>query len=171
MQFKLLDFFNYYRLDSVAYSLEIYVTPMTMEDYLAITEKLKYYCKKDCISFLSVYSTTDSKTAKVVVEHTGKRGRPKKYIKGKKEKGHTHTLILGNKNKSAYTTAKRIKHSINKRYKKPVCKIVSKGNDLQAYNFIGYCYKQADIVRTGGNFDFDYYYRTHNVFDNSTWFI
>lgn len=162
MKFKLIDYINFVKLDSTLYSIEVFVTPLNMHDYLLIVEKLKYFCRKDNISFLSVYSTTESKSAKLVITHTGKRGRPQKTILGKKIDGHTHTIIKGNNCKSAYSTAKKIKKSIDKHYDKPVCKIVSKSDNIHAFNYIGYCIKQSDVLRTGGNFDFINYYKEHS---------
>ena len=164
MRFKLTEYFDYYRLDASAYSIEIYQRPLTEHDYLMICEKLKYYGRKDGVSWLCVYSTTDSKDAEQKVIHTGKRGRPRKAVQGTKIDGHTHCLVIGNKNKSAYSTAQNVKKSIDKKYSKPVCRVVSKGDNAHAYNDMCYCLRQADIVRTGGDFDFDNYIAEHDFF-------
>ncbi len=161
MKFKILD---YFRLQANCYCIEIYATPLSIQDYLVICEKIRYYCKKDGISWMAVYSTTDSNTAKSTVIHTKKRGRPQKVIQGKKVDGHIHNLFIGNENKSAYSTVNQIKKSLDKKYKKPICKVVSKGRDYHAYNTMCYNLKQADIVRTGGDFDFKEYVNSHDLF-------
>jgi hypothetical protein len=130
---------------------------LTEAEFKKIAEQIRYYANKDSVSWLCVFSTTDSKTAKVQYERTGKRGRPKKVIVGDDVAGHTHICLVGNETQSAYSTATRIKKAVDKKYKKPICRVVSKGQELHASNYIAYCYRQADIVRTGGNFDFGVY--------------
>ncbi len=164
MRFRLKDLLDYYRLDSNCYSIEIYVTPMTKHDYFVLREKFRYYCKKKCISWIAVYSTTDSATAKQTVIHTGKRGRPHKIVQGVEVDGHIHNLFIGNANTSAYSTVHTIKQSIDKLYHKSVCKVTSKGRDIHAYNTMAYCFKQADTTRTGGDFDFKGYVKSHDFF-------
>lgn len=164
MRFTLKSYFDYYRLRANCYSIEIYQRPLTEHDFLVIAEKMKYYCRKNGDSWFAIYSTTDSKTARQKVVRTGKRGRPKKFVKGKKIEGHTHNIIIGTRDKSAYSTAQKIKKSIDKKYNRKVCKVVSKSNSAHAYNFMKYCLKQADIVRTGGDFDFAEYIAEHNFF-------
>ena len=164
MRFNITDYFDYYRLDATAYSIEIYQKPLTERDFLVIAEKMKYYCRKDGASWLAVYSTTDSKDAEQAVERTGKRGRPRKIVQGTKIDGHIHNIIVGTAEKSAYSTAHAIKKSIDKKYKKPACRVVSKGNNAHAYNDMCYCLRQADVVRTGGDFDFAEYIAEHDFF-------
>ena len=164
MRFTLNSYHDYYRLDANCYSVEIYQKPLTEHDFLVIAEKMKYYCRKDGVSWLAVYSTTDSDTAQQTAERTGKRGRPKKLVQGTKIDGHTHNIIVGTKEKSAYSTAQQIKKSIDKKYNRKICKVVSKGNSDHAYNDMKYCLKQADVVRTGGDFDFYQYIADHDFF-------
>lgn len=164
MRFKIADYFEYYRIDATAYSIEIYQKPISEHDFLVIVEKMKYYCRKDGVSWLAVYSTTDSKDAEQEVIRTGKRGRPCKNVQGTKIEGHTHNIIVGTTEKSAYTTAHAIKKSIDKKYKKKVCMVKSKGNTAHAYHDMCYCLRQADIVRTGGDFDFNKYIAEHDFF-------
>jgi hypothetical protein len=130
---------------------------LTEAEFKRLVEQIRYYCRNDNISWLCVYSTTSSKTAKAQYKRTGKKGRPKKVIVGDDVAGHTHICLVGNETQSAYSTATRIKKAVDKKYKKPICRVVSKGQGFNASNFINYCYKQADIVRNGGNFDFDVY--------------
>lgn len=164
MRFKLTDWIDFYRLPSNVYSLELFVTQLTPKEYFGFVEKLRYYTKKDGVSYLSVFSTTSSESAKVVITHTQKRGRPRKEIVGEKVAGHSHTIIMGTPEKSAYSTAKIIKKSVDKKYQKRVMKIVSLGRDTDhTYNMIGYCFRQAEIVRSGGNFDFKAYYDERSI--------
>jgi hypothetical protein len=130
---------------------------LTETEYKRLVEQIRYYANKNNISWLAIYSTTDSKTAKVQYERTGKRGRPKKIIAGDNVAGHAHICLVGNETQSAYSTATSIKKAVDKKYKKPICRVVSKGQGFNASNFINYCYKQADTIRNGGNFDFDRY--------------
>lgn len=168
MRFNLKEYFDYYKLPAVCYSIEIYKTPLSISEFEnMIVERLKYYGRRDGVSWLAVYSTTDSKNAKQAVERTGKRGRPRKVVKGKKVEGHAHVLIIGNKEKSAYSTAQTVKNSIDKKYQyynKKMSKVVSKGDNAHAYNFMEYSMKQADTVRTGGEFDFANYLKEHEYF-------
>ena len=164
MRFNIADYYEYYRLDATAYSIEIYQKSLTEHDFLTIVEKLKYYCRKAGISWLAVYSTTDSENAEQAVIRTGKRGRPRKIVQGTKIGGHIHNIIVGTAEKSAYSTAHAIKKSIDKKYQKKACRVVSKGDNAHAYNDMCYCLRQADIVRTGGDFDFTKYIAEHDLF-------
>ncbi len=164
MRFRITDYFDYHRLDSTAYSIEIYQKPLSENDFLTLCEKIKYYCRKNGISWLAVFSTTDSKDARQVKVSTGKRGRPRKIVQGTKVDGHIHNIVIGNSEKSAYSTAHEIKKSIDKKFKKKVCKVVSKGDNVHAYNDISYCLRQADIIRTGGDFDFQGYVDSRDFF-------
>lgn len=167
MRFPLKDFFDYFKLDATVYSVEIYKTPLSLKEFLQLVEKFKYYCRKNDISWMLIYSTTDSKSAELITKRTGKRGRPCKTVKGNKIDGHIHSALIGNSSKSAYSTANIIKNSIDKKYNSrgiKCSKTVSKGNSYHAYEFIKYCMKQADIERTGGDFDFRAYVQYHNDF-------
>lgn len=167
MKFKISD----YSIGTNCYSIYIYQKPLSEHDYFVIVEKIKYYCGKGGFSWLAVYSTTESKTARSAAVRTGKRGRPKKSIQGKKEDGHIHNIIVGTKEKSAHSIAHKIKDSLDKKYKRKICSVISKGNcDISkgesdhAYNVMSYCMKQADIIRTGGDFDFKENMARHDYF-------
>lgn len=165
MRFNITDYFDYYRLDATAYSVEIYLQGITEKDFTDIfCNKFGYYCRRDGVSWLAVYSTTDSKDAEQTAIHTGRRGRPRKIVQGTKKDGHIHNIIVGTAEKSAYSTAHAIKKSIDKKYQKKVCKVVSKGDNAHAYNDMCYCLRQADVVRTGGDFDFAKYIAEHDFF-------
>ncbi len=148
----------------VSYNIQIFALPITARDYLIIVEKIRYYCRKYNASWLAVYSTTNSKTANPTTCRTRKRGRPPKMIQGDKVDGHTHIVIRGSENQSAYKATQCIKESIDKRYErlgfeKKASKIVTIKNENHFNNFIDYCYRQADIKRSGGEFDFDDYWK------------
>jgi hypothetical protein len=158
---------DFFKVDGTLYALYLFSKgdknlALTLREYNQLAELLRYYCRKDSISWLAVYSTTSSDTAQLIIERTGKRGRPKKRISGCKIAGHTHIAIIGNEYRSAYSTATKLKKAFDKKYGKPICRIVSKGSDRHAYNYIGYCYKQADFKRSGGDFDFKEYLQEHN---------
>ena len=133
MLFHLSDFL----LDSPIYAVYLY-REISEKEYLQICGIIRYYCRKDNDKYIK----------------KGKRGRPKKQVFGKKVAGHTHISVTGKKEKSAYKTAQVIKRAFNKKYHKPICRIVSKGNLIDARVWIGYTLKQADILRSGGDFDF-----------------
>lgn len=153
MRFKLTNFLEYYKICETYYSIEVYV-PLSEHDFYIIVEKLKYYCRKNHISWLAVFSDTDSKDAEQVIDRVGKVGRPKKRVKGTKVDGHTHITLVGSESHSGYKTACIIKQSIDKKYKKKVSRVVSKGDFEHGHNFIRYSLRQANIVRTGGDFNF-----------------
>lgn len=164
MKFRLTDYFEYYKTEAVFYCIEIFPTPLTEQDFFIIVEKLKYYCRKKHISWLAVFSDTDSNDAEQVIDRLGKVGRPKKRVQGTKIDGHIHAVVIGDKSTSANKTACQIKDSINKRYKNKVSRIVPKGNSAHGYNFVQYCMRQANIIRTGGDFDFRDYVENHTGF-------
>lgn len=151
---------EYYRVYAIGYIIEIYRTGQTIDEFKAIARMFRYYCKIDDVSYLLGYSQTDSNNANVIYERTGQRGRPKKIITGKTIEPHLHPLIIGNPNKSAWSTACNISKYLNKLYGGTVTKIVAKGDNYHLYNTIGYIYRQSDIVRTFGEFDFRGYYNS-----------
>lgn len=161
MRFKILDFLSYYKTGACAYSVHIYVKPLTESDYKTIVEKFKYHCRRDGVSWLTVFSTTESESAEQTTIKTGKAGRPKKQVKGKKIDGHIHNVLLGSAKLSARKTALALKKSIDKKAAKKVCKVEHIGDGLHFYNTVKYNLKQADIVRTGGAFDFKGYVESH----------
>lgn len=160
MRFSLND----YLLDANCYRIWIFQKPLTVDDYYTLTKKFKYYCGKHGVSFLAVYSTTESDTARQAAVHTGKRGRPKKIVTGEKTDGHMHCIIKGTKDKSAYSATQEIEKSLNKKFKRNICKVDSLGKGNHAYNFINYCWKQADVFRTGGDFDYKHYLKKYDYF-------
>lgn len=163
MKFKIKEFFDYYKVDAVFYSIEVYLPKITENEFLTLFEKFKYYCQKNHISCLVVFSDTDSTTAKQMSVNTGKVGRPKKIVVGTKVNGHIHSIVVG---KKAYTTAQQIKKAVNKKYKRNVSKVKSLGDGLHGYNFIVYCMRQENKYRTYGDFDFNTYVSEHKAFDD-----
>lgn len=150
MKFKLTDF----KLPARIYAIYLFETGLTEREFLAIAAKLRYYANLDGVSWLAVFSTTESCTAESKPYKSGTRGRPTKQIIGKKVSSHCHLSVVGTKEKSAYNTAVRFKKSVDKKRGKKICKIVSKGDSFDARIWIGYCLKQADVLRSGGDFDF-----------------
>lgn len=150
MKFKLTDF----KLPARIYAVYLFETGLTEREFLAISAKLRYYANLDGVSWLAVYSTTESRTAQNKTKNNGKRGRPTKQIIGKKVSPHCHISLVGTKSKSAYSAAIRFKNAVDKKRGRKVCRVVSKGNSYDARIWVGYCLKQADILRSGGDFDF-----------------
>ena len=149
MKFKLTDF----KLPARIYAIYLFETGLTEREFLAIAAKLRYYANLDGVSWLAVYSTTESDTAQSKPKKSGKRGRPKKYIYGKKTSPHCHLSVIGSPTKSAYSTALKFKNAVDKKRGKKICRVVSKGDSFDARIWIGYCLKQAEILRSGGDFD------------------
>lgn len=150
MKFKLTDF----KLPARIYAVYLFETGLTEREFLAIAAKLRYYANMDGVSWLAVYSSTESATAQSKPQKNGKRGRPKKFIYGKKTNPHCHLSLVGTKEKSAYNTAVRFKKSVDKKRGKKICRVVSKGDSFDARIWVGYSLKQADFLRSGGDFDF-----------------
>lgn len=138
---------------STLYSIEFYLE-LSPADFGQLFQKFRYYCRKENCSFLLVYSTTESKTAKRQrVKTTHKRGRPKKIILGTPVPGHCHSAVVKSDG-SARQCCISIKKALDRKAGKPVSKIVSKGSGIHAENYVQYSLKQADSIRQGGNFSF-----------------
>lgn len=138
---------------SVLYSVEIYLE-LSPADFKKLFEKFRYFCRKQNCSFLLVYSTTESKTAKRQrVKTTHKRGRPRHIVTGTTVPGHAHTAVL-KADGSARKCCLAIKKSLDKGAGKPISKIISKGSGIHAENYIAYSLRQADSIRQGGDFSF-----------------
>lgn len=149
MRFKFTDLPKV-ELPAIIYSLELYHEPDD-KDIKALEDALRYIQKKNPhISWFVAVSDTDSKNAVKYSDKTGKRGRPKIKVDGKKTKKHIHTGIMGNAEKSAYSVAKGIGQSMNKRIGKKCTKVIS----MQGAGFITYSYKQSNSFHQGGDFDF-----------------
>ena len=150
MIFSLVDF----KLPSTVYAIYLFETGLTEREFLAIAAKLRYYANLDDVSWLAIYSSTESATAQRKTHNNGKRGRPKKYVVGKKVTSHCHLSVIGSPTKSAYSTALKFKNAVDKKRGRKVCRVVSKGDSFDARIWIGYSLKQADNLRSGGDFDF-----------------
>lgn len=139
---------------SVLYSVEIY-SELSPADFEKLFQKFRYHCKKENCSFLLVYSTTESKTAKRqrVKPTPHKRGRPKKIILGTPVAGHCHSAVVKSDG-SARQCCLSIKKSLDRKAGKPISRIVSKGSGIHAENYVQYSLKQADCIRQGGDFSF-----------------
>lgn len=137
---------------SVLYSVEIYLE-LSPADFQKLFQKFRYYCRKENCSFLLVYSTTESKTAKRQKIKSCKRGRPKKIIQGTPVAGHCHSAVVKSDG-SARQCCISIKKALDKKAGKPISKIISKGSGIHAENYIQYSIRQADSIRQGGDFSF-----------------
>lgn len=148
-------------LEAKLYGIEVYFPKggLTQQDKYSVLNTLNRYRRKHShVSFLYVESTTSKVTGEKTIK-TGKPGRPKKALVGKKVMEHVHIAAIGNSQKSAYSYVMDVKRALNKRFlkKEPFCKrckTESKGNKRHAINYINYCLEQADLRRTAGDFDF-----------------
>lgn len=147
-------------LPAALYRVEIFHTEtdgLSSQDIESIKKTLERYRKKHPhASYLFVESTT-SDVKGVIVNKTGKRGRPKKRPNGKKVAKHAHLAIIGDIEQSAHSYAQDVSKAINKRFKHKKTKVESLGHMEYAINFIRYCYKQADSKSMRGGFDFSKY--------------
>lgn len=134
------------------YSIEIY-TDVAPKDFEQLFQKFRYYCKKEDCSFLLCLSTTESKTAKRQRIKNHRRGRPRHITTGTPVAGHCHSAVVKSDG-SARQCCLAIKQSLDRKYQKPIARIVSKGSGLHAENYIVYSLRQADSIRQGGDFSF-----------------
>lgn len=137
---------------STLYSIEIY-TDIEPKDFEQLFQKFRYHCQKENCSFLLVYSTTLSKTAKRQKIKSCKRGRPRNIVTGTPVAGHCHSAVVKSDG-SARQCCLAIKKSLDRKYQKPIARIVSKGKNEHAENYVQYSLKQADCIRQGGDFSF-----------------
>ena len=150
MKFRFVDLPKV-KLPGKLYSLEWYIEPDD-KDIKALEDCLRYLQKKNpYISWFVADSSTNSKKPILrYSEKTGKRGRPKMKVLGEKVKRHVHTGIMGDENNSAYSVAKNVGQSMNKRSGKKATKVIS----MQGTCFIGYAFRQSNSFHQGGDFDF-----------------
>lgn len=149
MQFRFADLPRV-KLPGKLYSLELYIEPSDA-DIKALRNALTYEQRKaPFISWFIADSDTESSTAVKTTEKAGVKGRPKTVVYGKKTARHAHVGIVGSEGRSAYSTAKRVGVSINKRLGGSKTRVIA----MDGAGFIPYCYKQANRFYTGGSFDF-----------------
>lgn len=140
-------------IDSTLYSVEIYKQDISIEEFNRIVALFRYQCQKSGSSFLLILSTTNSTFAFPIIEQTGKRGRPRRKVYGKKVPTHLHVAVIGTAEKSAFSVCQEICKRLKNKHRISA-KTVSKGREQHAYNFVRYCFNQADISRSFGDFDF-----------------
>ena len=155
------EWYREMQLPAVAYSIEVYVKgkDLTKQDKISIINTLHRHRQRHLYaSFLYVESTTAcNKDAVRKVLLTGKRGKPVTKPVGRKVASHVHIVVIGDKEHSAWQYANDVKQTIDKRFKQfnhKCAKVVSLGDSIHARNYIAYCNRQADSVRTGGVFCF-----------------
>lgn len=137
---------------STLYSLEIYYE-FSPKDFEQLFQKFRYFCRKQNCSFLLVYSTTESKTAKRQRLKNRKRGRPRHIVTGTPVAGHCHSAVVKSDG-SARQCCLALKQSLDRKYQKPIARIVSKCSGIHAQNFVAYSLRQTDSIRQGGDFSF-----------------
>lgn len=128
-----------------AYQVHIYRTGIERKEAQRIADIMRYHSGKVGVNWFMAYSRTDSKTAKPVFIHTGKRGRPSKRITGRPVEAHIHCCVQG---EHAYTAGERISKAINKRYNGKITRLQSMDAE-HLKQFIVYSTKQAEMIRTG----------------------
>lgn len=142
-------------------------------DFDSINMKIRRIIKDSSgLSYLLVLSTHESKGAYKEKCNTGKAGRPITIVKGEQAVKHCHGLIISentdidiNKTKKDLTSFCR-----KKRKRKPYLKqqkIKKVWND--GLPITRYMCNQADKIRRGGSFDFDYY-MTEEYAKSYEWF-
>ena len=169
MKFTLEEYYNWLtslKTGRQAYQVRIFIQNLSLRDFLNISRKFQYYCGKDGVSWLCVYSSTDSENARPVFIKTGKPGRPKKKVEGDKVPAHMHFIIIGTSDKSPRQTGLKLTKSINKYgYKKGFLTKKSQLHSLadgdHFFNDVAYDLTQSDNYRSGGDFDFKAYHETH----------
>jgi hypothetical protein len=148
-------------LPSPLYSLYRFEDDLSDTDIMALENACRRYeSRYPGVSWFVAVSNTDSKTAFRYTERTGKRGRPKTKVDGKKIGKHVHTGAVSTNDKygeTALAFQKKISDVMNKRagreISKPQCMAKKKLNTKGAL-FITYAYKQHLSFHTGGDFDF-----------------
>ena len=151
---------NIYQVPSKTYFIKLF-SELDKKGFLQLSEIIRYYCNQDNISYLVGFSQTDSKTAKPKYEKTGKRGRPRKIIQGRKVDGHIHNAFTSTSGKSCRRTVLKISKAIDKKMGKNVTRIDSIRDNFGVYCYADYILKQSDFIRQGGEFNFEKYVRLH----------
>lgn len=142
---------------SPLYVVEFYRTGINDKQFNAIKRRLFGICDELGVSCLLVSSTHKSnEKLKTVYIKTNGAGRPKKIIDGDEVDRHIHNCFVGKNAHKAATKSKKYldKNFTNKGTNVSQIKCVS-DTDCHASNYINYCYRQADCVRTFGDFDFE----------------
>lgn len=149
MQFRFSDLRRVI-YEAVLYRIELY-TEIDERDIMSYLNTLRRIQKRfPHVSYFMAVSSVESKTAQKTCEYTGKRGRPKIVVRGKKVRLHIHQGAIGNKDGSAYKFQKEVAKSLNKRFGKKVTRVVS----MEGLDYITYSYEQSKSFRKGGSFDF-----------------
>ena len=102
-------------------------------------------------SFMIGLSSSDSSDCRKIAVKSGKRGRPKKIVEGKKVAPHIHIAGVGKKIKPAMQA---FKEKIDKKFAYSGVK-VARVNSFSGAGFVEYINMQSDACRCVGSFDFD----------------
>ena len=129
------------------------------KDIDSLVTWLRRLCGKTSgISFLLIVSTHDSEGCFSLTVHTGKAGRPKRIIKGKRAVPHYHCLIINvSKGTSIEAIKCKVSHYLNNRRSKRTNLKRQKIQRIEEMFFVKYMLRQADSTYRGGTFDFDYF--------------
>ena len=161
MIFKIADFEQYTR-DAPQYidGLIFVQSGIEKEDTSCLLMWLRRLCKStEGLSFMLITSSHDSKrkTERKIIR-SGKVGRPKTVMTGKKAEKHVHGLIVNENNETEIDAVKKElgSYCIKRRKKRPNLKR-QKIQELNGMAIIPYMYRQSDSEHQYGTFDFDYF--------------
>lgn len=129
---------------------------VTDSDVMATLMWLRRKNRKDNTSFLLCDSSTDSIGCDSEYIKTGKRGRPKKTVLGKKVGRHIHGILIS-QDQSADAIKNDLTEYIQKRRKRNSTLKQQKVSELNQMYIVKYITRQADHIYQSNDFDFDYF--------------
>lgn len=149
MKFRARDL-RQVKATSPLYRIDWFINP-TERDIMSFCNSCRRYAKEyPNVSWFIAISENASDTSVKQFEKTGKKGRPKVIINGKKANLHVHQGAIGIKGNSAYSYQIKVAKALNRRAGRKVTHVSS----MKGLDYINYSYKQAKSFQTGGNFDF-----------------
>lgn len=126
-------------------------------DVKALLMWLRRKTESEELSFMLCDSTTKEPWYESSVR-TGRRGRPKRKIIGKKTVRHVHCMLGGSDSSIDIKQLKNTTHNyLKKRRTKRKNLRQEKISEVNEMFLVGYQHKQADHEYRGGDFDFDYF--------------
>lgn len=141
--------------DYNVYILEIknkFTEDMIFKELSNLYRLFQRQCEKDerykDINFIIGISNVDSKSAKISFIHNGKKGRPKKIIKGEPKDWHFHIYIISKRYNSCFCN--QIKDILKR--KKSYTIAIRRHNSFEIACI--YVIKQSTKIFTYGDFNF-----------------
>lgn len=141
-------------LPATLYAIYFFEVEFSEKDIMSVKNTLRRYKKKyPYIGYLLAISNTDSKyCVQREIRLKNRKGRPPTIVLGNKIPIHIHLSIIGDYNHSAYSVAKQIVNTLNKRFEGK-CAIRRKGRKTHAKVFINYSLKQSKDTWIKGLFE------------------